>query len=150
VGRAWFVAAVLALSATTGAACGDDGEDATGTASQEAWDAEAARLCEQHGSVIARAYNETVPDSDAEEAAFYTTDFVPRTRALIRGLADLGLPAEREEQYRTALNDALDALGQIEADPFGYIDERHAQETPPEEDLLNRIRAGLTAADIPC
>jgi hypothetical protein len=148
VGRAWIAAALLPLCA---AACGDDGgEEAAPAPTQEEYDAEAARLCEQHGAIIARAYIEATPDSDAEEAAFYTTDFVPRTRALIRALASFGLPEEQDEAYRAALNDALAALDQIAADPIGYIDDRHDQSVPPEEDLLNRIRAGLTAADVPC
>ncbi len=129
--------------------CSDDDEPQAAV-TQEEYDAEAARLCAQHGDTIARAYVEVQPDSDAEEAAFYTTDFIPRTRALIRRLADLGLPPEQAEAYTAALNEALAVLGEIEANPLRYIDERHLGETPPEEDLLNRFRAALDDADVPC
>ena len=131
------------------AACSDDPEPVEAV-TQEEYDAEAARLCEQHGEVITRAFVEESPDSDAEEAAFYTSDLVPRGRALIRRLADLGLPPDKDAEYRAALNEALDVLATIEADPFDYIDERHRAQTPPEEDLLNRLRAALDAADVPC
>jgi hypothetical protein len=91
----------------------------------------------------------TQEEYDAE-AAFYTSDLVPRGRALIRRLADLGFPADKDAEYRAALGEALAVLATIEADPFDYIDERHRAETPPEEDLLNRLRAALDAADVPC
>ena len=131
------------------AACSDDPEPPA-TVTQEDYDAEAARLCEQHGDIIERAFVEESPDSDAEEAAFYRTDLIPRTRALIRRLADLGFPTDKDAEYRAALGEALAVLGEIEADPFAYIDERHRAQTPPEEDLLNRLRAALDNADVPC
>ena len=131
------------------AAC-SEGEEAPEAVTQEEYDAEAERLCNQHGDIIERAYVEEVEDSDAEEAAFYTTDLIPRTRALIRRLAETGFPPERDAEYREALTEAMAVLGEIEADPFTYIDERHRGETPPEEDLLNRLRRALDTADVPC
>jgi hypothetical protein len=131
------------------AACSDS-EEAPEATTQEEYDAEAERLCNQHGDIIERAFVEQVEDSDAEEAAFYTTDLIPRTRALIRRLADTGFPPERDAEYREALTEAMAVLAEIEADPFAYIDQRHRRETPPEEDLLNRLRASLDAADVPC
>ena len=143
--RTWLFLGALALLG----ACSDDDSAGADPVTQEEYDAEAQRLCDQHGEVIARAYS-PVDDSDAAEAAFYTTELVPRTRALIRRLADLGLPPDRSAEYTTALNDALTVLGEIEADPFAYIDSRHDESSPPEEDLLNRLRAALDAADVPC
>ena len=143
--RAWIVIGLLPFVT----ACSDDPEPAP-TVTQEEYDAEAERLCEQHGDVIERAFVEESPDSDAEEAAFYRTDLIPRARALIRRLAAIGFPPEQDAEYRAALSDALAVLGEIEADPFAYIDERHRGETPPEEDLLNRLRAAFDAADVPC
>lgn len=154
--RAWGArSALLALAATGAGAglagCGDDeGGDDVPSVSQEDYDAEAARLCQQHGAIITRGFVEVQPDSDAEEAAFYTTEFIPRTRAFVNTLADFGVPDDRREGYLDGLNRVLAALDELQADPFGYIDERHRQETPPEDDILNRIRAGLDDADIPC
>ena len=141
----WIVAGLLPLAA----ACSDDPEPAP-TVTQEEYDAEAQRLCDQHGDVIERAFVEESPDSDAEEAAFYRTDLIPRGRALVRRLADLGFPPDKDAEYRAALSEALAVLAEIEADPFAYIDERHRAETPPEEDLLNRLRAAFDTADVPC
>ena len=145
--RAWIVLGALGLLG----ACGDDGGGgaAPPTVSQEDYDAEAERLCGQHGEIIARAYS-PVDDSDAEEAAFYTSDLIPRTRALVRRLADLGLPAERRDEYTAALNEVLAVMAELEADPIGYIDSRHEESRPLEEDLLTRLRAALDAADVPC
>ena len=142
--RGFVLALLLPL-----AACSDEAEAPEAT-TQEEYDAEAERLCNQHGEIIERAFVEVVEDSDAEEAAFYTTDLIPRTRALIRRLAELGFPPDKDAEYRAALTEAMAVLGEIEADPFTYIDERHRGETPPEEDLLNRLRASLDAADVPC
>ena len=143
--RGFLLAALLPLAAACSA-----GEEAPEPTTQEEYDAEAERLCNQHGDIIERAFVERVDDSDAEEAAFYTTDLIPRTRALIRRLAETGFPPERDAEYREALTEAMAVLAEIEADPFTYIDERHRAETPPEEDLLNRLRAALDTADVPC
>lgn len=130
------------------AACGDD-EEAVGV-TQEEYDAEVERLCGQHGEVLAAAYAEVRPDSDAEEAAFYTSDLIPRSRALIRRLADLGFPAGKDAEYRQGLNEALAVIEELAAQPYRYIDQRHRRELTPEEDLMNRLRAAFESADVVC
>lgn len=148
VARVGFVAGAVAVGLVL-AGCSDD--DGTPTAiTQEQYDDEATRLCGLHGPVIAAGYVEHVEDSDAEEAAFYRTDFIPRGRALIHGLADWGFPADKDAEYRESLNEGLAVLQELEDDPFGYIDHRHRQDQPPEEDLLNRFRVALDGADVPC
>jgi len=131
------------------AACGGDGEEAV-TVSQAEYDEEAQRLCNQHGEFFSEAYQESRDDSDAEEAAFYRSDLIPRGRALINRLADFGFPADKSETYTASFNEALAALSDIEAEPYRYIDQRHNRELTPEEDLVNRFRAGLAGADVPC
>lgn len=148
--RTFSCIAALAAAAALGlTACGDDGEEPE-VISQDQWDAEAQRLCDQHGDVLAEAYSESQPDSDAEEAAFYEADVVPRGRAIVRGLDALGYPPDRDDEYRTSLNEVLTVLQQLDDDPFGYIDDRHDRSLPPEQDLMNRLRAGLEGADVPC
>lgn len=152
VGRAsTFVGvAVIAVVGVLGlSGCGDDEEEPVAV-TQEEWDAEAARLCDQHGPVLAAAYTETQPDSDADEAAFYETDVVPRGRALARGLDRFGYPPDKADQYRASLNEAIVVLQQLDDDPYGYIDQRHNRELTPEEDLMNRLRAAFAGADVPC
>ena len=141
-----MLAGVLALGSV--AACGDDEGEVAVT--QEEYDAEVERLCGQHGEVLSAAYSEVRPDSDAEEAAFYTSDLIPRARALIRRLADLGFPPDKDAQYRQGFNDALAVLSELGAEPYRYIDERHRQELTPEEDLMNRLRAAFASADVVC
>lgn len=130
------------------AACGDDEEAVAVT--QEDYEAEVERLCGQHGEVLASAYSEVRPDSDAEEAAFYTSDLIPRARAIIRRLADLGFPADKDAEYRQGLNEALVVLDELAAQPYRYIDQRHRQELSPEEDLMNRLRVAFESADVVC
>lgn len=154
VGRAsTFVGvAVIAVVGVLGlSGCGDDEEEPVAV-TQEEWDAEAARLCDQHGPTLADAYVEEPGevDADADEAAFIRTDVVPRGRALVRGLDAFGYPADKAEQYRASLNEALAALQALADDPFGYLDDRHARRLSPEEDLLNRLRAAFAGADVPC
>ncbi len=129
------------------ASCGDDEEPERVTPAQ--WEEEATRLCAQHGEVLARAYTEQVPDSDAGEAAFYTADFVPRARAVVRRLVELGFPPEDEEVYRAALGRVIDALAELEAAPHQYIDDRH-RGIDPDDDLLVYVEEGFAAADVPC
>lgn len=129
-------------------ACGDDEE--TVAVSQEDYDQEVARLCEQHGEVFARAYADVRDDSDAEEVAFYRSDFFPRVRALVRALDEMGFPTDKDAEYRQALNEALAAMGEIEAQPYRYLDERQRREFAPEDDPINKFQAALREADIPC
>jgi hypothetical protein len=141
---ALVAAAVLAL-----AACVDDDDDGAEVVTAEQWAEEAELLCSQTGPFLAQAYTETVPDSDAEEAAFYTTELIPRTRGLVNQLALLGFPPENEAEYRAGLNDVIAALAELEAEPYEYIDQRH-QGIDPENDVVSRIQRGLAAADVPC
>lgn len=143
---AWILAGFVLLGTV---ACGND-EDAGDVVTEEEYAAEAERLCDQHGAVLEEAYVEPRADSDAEEAAFYTTDFVPRARALITRLGSFGFPPDKDEEYRASLNDALAALQAIQDEPYRYIDQRHRQELSPEDDLVNRVRNGLAGADVPC
>lgn len=129
-------------------ACGDDEE--TVTVTQEDYDEEVARLCEQHGRFFARAYTDRREDSDAEEVAFYRSDFFPRVRAMVRSVDEMGFPPDKDADYRAALNEALGAMSEIEAEPYRYLDERQRREFTPEEDPINRFRAALARADVPC
>jgi hypothetical protein len=144
VGRALVAVAVLLLAS----ACSDEEEPEVVT--QEVYDEEAERLCGQHREILERAYTETVPDSDAEEAAFYTSDLIPRARALIRRLGEIGFPPERDAEYREALNRALTALADLEAHPYRYIDQRHRGVIAPEDDFINRLREAFADAEVPC
>jgi hypothetical protein len=150
VGRAWWTAFGVGLALAAGVAgCGDDGGGAE-VVTQEQYEAEAERLCTQHGSVFERAYNDTAIDSDAEEVDFFLADFIPRAKAFINRLAELGFPPDRDADYREALTDALDALNELEAEPYRYVDDRHDGTIDPDEDFLTRVRRGFEAADIPC
>lgn len=146
--RVFVVTGALLVGVGSLAACGDD--EAAAPITQEEYEAEAERLCDQHGGVLAEAYSESQPDSDAEEAAFYLSDVIPRGRALVRRLADFGFPPDNAPAYTTALNEALAVLAELEAEPYRYIDQRHARTLPPEEDLMNRLQAALADADVPC
>jgi hypothetical protein len=145
-----FVGSLGLVAACLAAGCNDDDAGAGEAVTQEQYDTEAVRLCAQHGDVLARAYAETRPDSDAEEAAFYESDLIPRGRSLIHRLAEMGFPPENDAAYREAFNEALAVLDQIDAEPYRYIDQRHRRELAPEEDLINRLKAAFVAADVPC
>jgi hypothetical protein len=147
VGRASVVVASLLVLSSL-AACSED--KAAAAVSQDQYDEAATRLCEQHGPVLAEAYDEVRPDSDAEEAAYYLSDYVPRARAVISELAGDGFPPDKAEAYTTALNDALAALDELATQPYRYIDQRHARTVAPDDDLLVRVRHDFESADIPC
>jgi hypothetical protein len=141
------VACSIVALALGAAACGDD--DEAQPVSQETWDEQAAELCESTGVYLQRAYTEEVPDSDAQEVAFYRTELVPRVRGLVNHLALLGFPPDQDAAYRAGLNQVLDALNRLELEPYEYIDERH-EGIDPEDDLITLVQQGLAAADVPC
>lgn len=139
---------LLALLLLATPAC--TGEGTAAAATQEEYDEEAARLCVQHGPTLANAYHDTRPDSNAEEVAFYRTDLVPRVRGLVARLVDVGLPEDRREAYAEALNEALAAVNELEADAVRYLNRRQAGRIPTDEDLVVRLRRALQSADVPC
>ncbi len=149
MGRAGIVVCALALAALPAAGCSDD-DGGGGPVTQEEYDAEAERLCNQHGDVFARAQVEDTPDSDAEDVTYYTTELIPRARSVISRLAELGFPPDRDADYRAALTDANDALNDLEAEPYRYVDDRHDGTIDPEQDYITRLRRGFEAADVPC
>jgi hypothetical protein len=128
------------------AACSDEAPEAV---SQEQYDELAQRLCDQHADTIARAFSETIPDSDSEEANYYTGELIPIAKAMIQRLVDLGFPPDRDADYRAGLVEANDALNTLAADPYRYIDQRH-EGIDPDTDLLRRVERGFHEADIPC
>ncbi len=148
VGPGRVVVCALAVAALAVAGCSDD--DGGATVTQEEYDAEAERLCNQHGDVFARAQVEDTPDSDAEDVTYYTTELIPRARSVINRLAELGFPPDRDAEYRAALTDAVDALNDLEAEPYRYVDDRHDGTIDPEEDYITRLRRGFEGADVPC
>jgi hypothetical protein len=141
---------VAVALATLAAGCGDDGGGERVTVSEEEYEAEVERLCNQHGAVLAEAYGEVVPDSDAAEVDYYRTDYIPRAKALISRLAEFGFPAEHDAEYREVLTEALEALNDLEADPFRYLDRRHRGVIDPDADFLTVVRRSFEAAGIPC
>src|SRR5690606_14987436 len=109
-----------------GAACADPG----GGAIADDYAAAAEQLCTTHGAALQRAYTEARPDSNAEEAAFYRTDLVPRVRAIVSQLRRVGLPADHADAYADALQRALAAAEELDADPLRYLQRRQAGQVP--------------------
>lgn len=135
---------VLAL-----AGCDDD---ESVTVSQESYDETAAALCERHFGEFteARAEYQSSGRSDAEQAALFRAEFVPRVRAIVRGINRAGYPADKEADYRAALGAALAAAQEIEDDTYELIDRRRRGDLPEDEDPFDRITEAFDDADVPC
>jgi hypothetical protein len=142
-------ASVLVFGALGLTACGDDEPDPV---SQQAYDDEAERLCERHGGEVlveADALAEN-PSSEAADASFLVADYVPRARAIVRSLDGFGFPVENAAEYTVAVDDALDALHDIEEDPIGLIARHREGLLLDEENPFLDVDAAFIALDIPC
>lgn len=140
--------AVLVATGSLGlVACSDEPEVVT----QEAYDAEAIRLCERHGEELLTIEElEARPLSDAARAAFLAGELVPAARAIVRSLDDFGYPADKAAQYANAAAVAIESLDDLQADAIGLLDRRRAGLIVASDDPFTDLAQAIEAMDIPC
>jgi len=152
------MAGVVALGALGVAACSDDSDDQASEeeiVTDEQYAAEAQRLCDQHATELAAEEVDMVADgqSDADVASYIQVEVIPRTRAIMQGLLDFGLPPARAAEITQAFNEINAQLGRVNADAYGYID-RTRDGDPSNEGTLETsgayIDERLAIAGIPC
>jgi hypothetical protein len=129
VGRTWRALALgaFALVALGAAACSDDDDDAQAeedVVTDDEYAAEVERLCEQHAAELEDEAVDMVADgeSDADIASFLQVERIPRTRAVMEGLVEFGLPPERAAEILAAFNEVNSELNRLNSDTYGYID----------------------------
>jgi hypothetical protein len=86
--------------------------------------------------------------SDAELAAFYTSEQVPRIRSILRGAQNGGLPPDQE--VHQAISDGAAALQEIEDDAPGLIDQRRDGTFLEGENPWINLNAALVAGRMDC
>lgn len=149
------MAAAVALSSFGLGAC-DDLDDATDDAddepvTQEAYDDEAARLCERFvGDVVDIAAEMNGSESDAERISLLRAEFVPNLRAIVQSLETFGYPPDQAATYSQAEAVALNRLDEIEDEAPELVDRMMAGTLLPEEDPFVRLEEALVALDVPC
>lgn len=142
------MAVLVAVGSMGLAACGDDGP---GVVSQDAYDAEAIRLCERHGDELLTIEElEARPLSDAARAAFLAGELVPAARAIIRSLDAFGYPATNAAEYHAAAVVAFEALDDLQADAIGLLDRRREGLIVETDDPFTDLEQAVAAMDIPC
>jgi hypothetical protein len=141
---------VLALVSLAGlSACSDEGSTVPAVSESEYRDT-AAELCERQGSSLLEA-SELIDQStmsDADLASYLTAEYIPRVRAILRGVLRGGLPPERAADYQEGINLAVEGLNELEDAPYSWIDRTRAGTILPEEDGMRKILDGLEAADL--
>ena len=141
--------AALALVALSGgiAACSDD---EIPVVSEEAYAESVTSLCERHMPALLAEWDDLrdAPFSDAELAAFYRSEMVPRQRSILRSVRNAGLPAVAE--VHNGINTAADALQEIEDDAAALIDRRRDETFLEGENPWINLNAALAGAGIDC
>jgi hypothetical protein len=91
--------------------------------------------------------------SDADVVSYIQVEVIPRTRAIMQGLVDFGLPPARAAEILQAFNEINAQLSSVDSDPYGYID-RSRRGDPSEEGTLETSNAyideRLAIAEVPC
>jgi hypothetical protein len=160
VGRTWRALALgaFALVALGAAACSDDDDDAQAeedVVTDDEYAAEVERLCEQHAAELEDEAVDMVADgeSDADIASFLQVERIPRTRAVMEGLVEFGLPPERAAEILAAFNEVNSELNRLNSDTYGYID-RTRNGDPTNAGTLETfnvyVAERLDTAGIPC
>lgn len=144
-----LAATAFALAAIGGglAACSDE-EDPVATDDEYAEAVTA--LCDRQMTPLLAEWDELRARdfSDAELAAFYTSEQVPRIRSILRGARNGGLPPD--QVVHQAINDGAVALQEIEDDAPGLIDQRRDGTFLEGENPWINLNAALAAARIDC
>lgn len=130
------------------AACGDD--EGTAVVSEEAYLESVTAQCERHSPALLQAWDDlrAAPFSDAELAAFYTSEMVPRVRSILRAVRNDGLPAD--EAVHEGFNTAAAALQEIDDDPAGLIDRRRDGTFLEDENPWIELNEALAVTRITC
>lgn len=130
------------------AACSDDAD--TTQVSDEAYLESVTLRCERHAPALLEAWDDlrAAPFSDAELAAFYTSELVPRTRSILRAIRNDGLPASPE--VVEAFSTAASALQEIDDDAAGLIDQRRDDTFLEGENPWINLNEALATARITC
>ena len=157
--RREFVQRIGALMAALGAgACSDDDDAAQAeedVVTDDEYAAQVERLCEQHAAELEDEALDMVADgrSDADVASFLQVERIPRTRAVMEGLADFGLPPERAAEILVAFNEVNAELNRLNSDTYGYID-RTRNGDPTNAGTLETFETyvdeRLDSAGVPC
>lgn len=138
------VAALLGVGA-----CSDDEPEVI---SQGDYEANAQQLCDRQadGTFLSLADFKITARSDAEQVALLRAEFVPRVRAIVRGINSGGYPAEHRTEYVGALNQVMTAAQEIEDDTYELIDRQRRGALPDDENPFVTIDQGFATADVPC
>ena len=139
--------AVLALGGGM-AACSDD--DPPPVVSEEQYRESIADACDRHMPTLLEAWDDlrAAPFSDAELAAFYRSEMVPRQRSILRSVRNAGLPPI--DAAATGINDAAEALQEIEDETAAVIDRRRDGTFLEGENPWINLNAALDTAGIEC
>ena len=129
------------------AACG---EEETPVATESEYLESVVALCDRQMTPLLEEWDELRAGtfSDAELAAFYTSEQVPRIRSILRGAQNSGLPPVAE--VHQGISDAAVALQEIEDDAPGLIDRRRDGTFLEDENPWINLNAALDAAGITC
>lgn len=142
-------ATALALLALGGglAACSDDPPP---IASEDQYRETVTELCERHMPSLLDEWEglRSNPFSDAELAAFYRSEMVPRVRSILRGARNTGTPQDADIQE--AISDAAEALQEIEDDAAALIDRRRDGTFLDDENPWINLNAALATARMDC
>jgi hypothetical protein len=151
--RRWMAVGTALLALGGLGACSDD-DGGSGTVSQEAWDEEAAALCERYGDNVLIDANTLLAlgDSDAAIVSFLRTEYVPNLRAIVRGLNSNGFPADQAAAYRDGLTEVLEALTETddEVEAYALVDRLRQNAIDSTENPLTKVNAGMEKADVVC
>jgi hypothetical protein len=142
-------ATAFALVALGGglAACG---EEETPVVSESEYLESVVALCDRQMTPLLEEWDELRARdfSDAELAAFYRSEQVPRIRSILRGAQNGGLPPD--QVVHQAINDGAVALQEIEDDAAALIDRRRDGTFLEGENPWINLNAALEAGRIDC
>jgi hypothetical protein len=107
-------------------------------------------LCDRQMTPLLEAWDDLRAGtfSDAELAAFYSSEQVPRIRSILRGARNSGLPAV--DDVHQGISDGAEALQEIEDDPAGLIDRRRDGTFLEDENPWINLNVALADASIDC
>jgi hypothetical protein len=154
--RNWMILlAGLLATGLIAAGCGgddddDDGGDGGEALTKEEFLAQGNAICEEGNAELNAAADEVFQGgqrpSPEELETFVNDSFVPNIQGQIDDIRALGPPEEDEDTINGILDDAEDALAEVEEDPQGTLGAEAGQTTDPFAEVNAQLADyGLTA-----